>query len=59
MFMGNVKAETKEELERLLNEKFPNDTYTVNALSPKDYVSNYDDIWKRLVRRRHGKKVRN
>ena len=43
MFMGNVKAETKEELERLLNEKFPNDTYTVNALSPKDYVSNYDD----------------
>ncbi len=23
------------------------------------YVSNYDDIWKRLVRRRHGKKVRN
>ncbi len=43
MFIGNVHAETKEELEKLLSEKFPNDTYTINAISPKDYVSNYED----------------
>ena len=43
MVIGNVHAETKEELERLLSEKFPNDTYNVNAISPKDYISNYEN----------------
>ena len=41
--MGIVKAETKEELEKLLSEKFPNDIYNINAISPKDYVSYYED----------------
>ena len=38
-----VKAQSNEEMDKLVTEKFPNNTYTINAISPKDYVDKYED----------------